>query len=57
MTGRRVFLGQMAAASVAAAWPGLGQAPAIRQVSAAEGTDVRIDEVAVAYEGTATACR
>jgi L-alanine-DL-glutamate epimerase-like enolase superfamily enzyme len=49
MIGRRVFLGQMAGASLAA-WPGLGQAPAVRRVSAARGTDVRIDEIAVAYE-------
>ena len=50
MTGRRAFLGQLAAGSVAAAWPRLGQAPAVRRVTAGKPTDVRIEDVTFAYE-------
>lgn len=62
MTGRRAFIGRIAAASVAAACPspaaawlggsaaGLRQAPALRRVTAGKPTDIRIDDVSLAYE-------
>ena len=50
MTSRRAFLGHMAAASMAAAWPGMGQAPAVRRITAGKPTDIKIDDVTVAYE-------
>ena len=50
MTSRRAFLGHMGTASLVAAWPGFGQAPAVRRATAGKATDVRIDEVTVGYE-------
>ena len=48
MTSRRIFLGRMATASLAAAWPGMAQAPAVRRVTAGKPTDITIDDVTVA---------
>jgi L-alanine-DL-glutamate epimerase-like enolase superfamily enzyme len=50
MNSRRAFLGQIGTASLAAAWPGFGQAPALKRATAGKATDVRIDEVTVGYE-------
>jgi L-alanine-DL-glutamate epimerase-like enolase superfamily enzyme len=63
VTSRRAFLGRLAAASVAAAcrppsaasalgvaWPEFGQAPALQRVAAGKASDVRIDDVTLAYE-------
>jgi L-alanine-DL-glutamate epimerase-like enolase superfamily enzyme len=55
MTSRRAFLGQIAGASLASAWPAAawpagGLAPAILRAAAGRATDVRIDDVDIAYE-------